>query len=30
MVVVLTIPNYLHILADILYVGKIKPVDAIQ
>ena len=30
MVVVVTIPNYLHILADILYVGKITPVDAIQ
>ena len=30
MVAVVTIPNYLHILADILYVGKITPVDAIQ
>ena len=29
-VAVVTIPNYLHILADILYVGKITPVDAIQ
>ena len=30
MVAAVTIPNYLHILADILYVGKITPVDAIQ
>ena len=30
MVAVVTISNYLHILADILYVGKITPVDAIQ
>ena len=30
MVAVVTIQNYLHILADILYVGKITPVDAIQ
>ena len=30
MVAVVTIPNYLHILANILYVGKITPVDAIQ
>ena len=30
MVAVVTIPNDLHILADVLYVGKITPVDGIQ
>ena len=30
MVAVVTIQNYLHILADILYAGKITPVDAMQ
>ena len=30
MVAVVTIPNDLLILADVLYVGKITPVDGIQ